>query len=215
MAQTFEIKDGKELNNLRDSKTEYLYQDSVCKARVYQLSDGRVMAYPAVGARGIITQNRHAMQELLKNGFPIESDDPNPFEADRKRLQFLDDHIGQYLNELSAKLNIPVHLNDDSPEYCQQITKAVKAYGLEKAYDEIFVQLGVFVGEKIRMKYGGKWHLITQYSYNPYYEPELLFDNKKTFSPWHHLVRLLIEKKQFNFQSYFKKAEMEVDRITH
>lgn len=207
MGQNFVIKDGSELNKLKSSQSGvFLFQDSVTKATIYQLADGSVIAYPAVGPKGIIAENEQVMIEILKNGFPIKEENPNPFQMDQDRIKHLKEHIGEYLAELSVKLKIKIDVTDTSETYYEQISKAINMIGTEKLYEELFVHIGVFVGEKIKMTKGGEWQLEKNYSYNPYYEPILVGSDKEVYRPWHKLSQIIFKKKKFDFAYYYSLA---------
>jgi hypothetical protein len=59
-----------------------------------------------------------------------------------------------------------------------------KYLGRFKTIGELYVVVGIFIGEQTRKKIGGNWMLIKRYGVNPYYEPEIEF-NERTSNIWY------------------------------
>lgn len=205
-SQTFEVKSGQDLNKLvKERNGIFLTQDTETRASAYIIDDGRIIVYPAVGSKGIIVKDEQTYYQIIAKGFPIDEERPNPFQSHQSRLNSLAADAIVFINELSEKLGLALEMENDDIEYFKAIDSAVKKYGYEQFYRDLFFHFGVFIGEKYRIKHREyKWTLEKRYSYNPYFEPILKFSDTETVSPWYKLAEMLLVRKKFDIQYYLQ-----------
>lgn len=199
----YEIKPVDELAEMRNKlNAQFVYQDEESLAHIYKLQDGRMILFPAIGKDGLIFENENKLKNALsKGGIPLNEETQNPFQINRERIKNFENNIDYFLKIMSDTLNINIDVNNDDALYYEEINKHIKSLGYEKAYNSLFIPIGVFVGEKIRKRTASEWGLKKEYGYNPYYIPELSTSDK-VYYPWYKLAHMLLERKKFDLENY-------------
>ena len=201
----YEVREALELLDLKRTDIPLQsFEDENSKAHIYILTSGRIILFPSVGNMGLLIADKITLDTILNSRIPIV-EKLNPFQLRQDDVISLPNRTAQLLNRLTGVLNIKIELNNDSEPYFKEIDKAVKKYGYQKFYDSLFIEFGIFVGEKIRTKYLLTWVLKKQYSVNPYYEPFLSYGDKE-ITPFYKLSHLLLERKGFSFKEYFERV---------
>jgi hypothetical protein len=184
----------------KDTATD-TFEDENTRAHIYQLSSGKFVLLPALGKKGLLIEDKETLDHILKTRIPIE-DDIGPFEKKQEEITALPGSAESLLKHLANELKIEVALDNDDAYY-KEIDSAIKRYGYQRFYDSLFVEFGVFVGEKLRIKYDLNWHLKKKYKINPFFEPYLTGNKQELISPFYKLSGMLLEKKKFHFKDYF------------
>ena len=97
------------------------------------------------------------------------------------------------IDQLSAKLGMPLKLEGLDDAYIKAFVNKVAKYGYEKAYDELFLAIEIYVGElAIRSRKLG-WEREKRYGINPYYSL-LLTDGRRHIWISRDVVKFLDEK---------------------
>lgn len=195
----YKIEEGLNLNKLvKQGNSEFIYQHPVNKASVYKINDGRYIAYPAVGSKGIIVSNLETMKKILDNRFPIENLN-NPFENNQDELTLVPKENDKYFRRLSEVLKIDSNELNLSTKSIEILNKAIKKYGLKNTYDSLFIPLGIYVGEILKSKKNGEWSFIQKYGYNPFKIP-VVITSEEEFDPWYKIAHSLIIRKRFDLK---------------
>ena len=209
MNQDYSIKTVKNLlNEIEERKGIYLYQDEFNRSMIYELPDKQIILLPTIGIKGIVFKNIELMKENTKFGVPLIEEHPNPFQKDIDKLsdlEKLEKHIPYYLQYLSEELNIELDIVNESPEYFSLLSNKINKYGCQKAYDNLFIPIGIFIGEKLRKRNMGTWILYKRYAYNPYFEPQIA-KGSNVSHPWYGLAKMLLNKRRINFCEYYEFA---------
>lgn len=201
----YEIKPASELLKIQESVgSEFIFQDNRTKAHIYQLNNGQFVLFPAVGSKGLLVKDKETLDLILKTRVPID-DTKNPFVQKQELLIDLPGSAEGAIKELSRKLDVEIDLTNLSFNE-DVINKAVRKYGVVKAYEDLSVELGILICERLR-KADSKliYKKKTRYGYNPYYEVELN-NGVQSISPWYYLNRALLEKRRFNFSEIYEKT---------
>lgn len=185
----------------KDTATD-TFEDDNTRAHIYVLSSGKFVLLPAVGKKGLLIENKETLDNILKSKIPLD-DDIGPFEKKQEDINTLPNSAENLLKHLENELKITINLANDDDAYYKQIDSAIKKYGYQRFYESLFVEFGVFVGEKLRSKYVLKWELKKKYKVNPYFEPYLTGNKQELISPFYKLSSMLLEKKKFNFKDYY------------
>jgi hypothetical protein len=204
----YQVMKGQELAAMLkpEAVTDYT-EDSATGARIYFLNTGKILLFPAEAKKGLLIEDKATLDSLLKTGIPIE-DELGPFGKTQAELANLEANIGTMLKRLEAELKVPVNINDTSEEYYKSLNKAIKQYGYENFYNNLFVEFGVFIGEKLRKDYMLEWGVEKRYKAKPYLEPVLLTKEKMSVTPFYKLADALLEKKKFNFSQFYENVDM-------
>lgn len=205
MDQGYEIRPAKELLDLiKNENGNFLYQNEDDMSKVFLINDQRIVWFPGIGRKGILFQNENVMKAVLENGVPIEEDSFNPFKANQEHLLHLNQHANYWLQVLSEKLGIDINVENDDIKYYKEISKNVNRFDPDKRYEELFIPLGIFVGEKMKLGTDAQWQLRKEYGYKPYHTPTLMESNDRELNPWYKLFDHLVDKKKFNFETFWK-----------
>ena len=188
----------------KDTATDS-FEDDNTRAHVYALSSGKFVLLPAVGKQGLLIENKETLDHILKSKIPLD-DDMSPFEKKQEDINALPKSAEPLLKHLANELKIEIILTNDDEAYFKQIDTAIKKYGYQRFCESLFVEFGVFVGEKLRAKYALTWNLKKKYKINPYFEPYLTGNKHEFISPFYKLSSMLLEKKKFNFKDYYENV---------
>ena len=205
----YEIKPVDDLIEIRNKQNaQFVYQDEESLAHIYKLQDGRMILLPAIGKDGLVFESERNLKEVLSHGnIPLKEDDPNPFQIDRERIKNFESNIDYFLKMMSDTLDININVSNDDTLYYKEISKRIRDFGYEKAYNTLFIPIGIFVGEKIKKKTLSQWGLKKEYGYNPYYIPELTTSDR-VYYPWYKLADMLLERKKFDLQTHITLASI-------
>jgi hypothetical protein len=121
----------------------------------YEFDDGSLLLVmkQLTGRRATLYYDKDA---YVKNMIKIREWNTNtPLGKQQDIIQNLSQNIQPLLNELYLKLKLEAAKTTDVD--LNEIDKAIKKYGYEKAYEDLFLNLIVFCGEYLKVRLGGGW----------------------------------------------------------
>jgi hypothetical protein len=211
MGQDYKIMSDIELLSMIDDMNEqFEYYDKETMAKIFRANNKGFILLPAVGKKGLFANEQSVLDSILKSGvIPIEEENLNLFQKEKRRLEKINDNVDYYLADLNNKLQttITTDAEIDASLY-KIINKKIKSIQPEEAYQSYFIPLGIVVGEIIRREVNGEWKLDKEYGYNPYYVPYVTLGNNKNYLPWYKLADMLLNKR-FDIKRYIESVSME------
>lgn len=122
----------------------------------YELDNGGLLfvVKQLVGRSATLYEDKVA---YIKNKAKLnEWNSRTPLDKHQEKIMNLSKHIQPLLNELYAALK----MDSDTPVKdvdLGKLDKAIKKYGYDRAYEDLFLHLIVFGGEYIKSQKGGRW----------------------------------------------------------
>ncbi|WP_179091418.1 hypothetical protein, partial [[Flexibacter] sp. ATCC 35208] len=98
-------------------------------------------------------------------------------------------------------LDLEIDVNKDDASYYKEISKRVNKIDPDDRNTDLFIPLGIFIGEKIKRGTSAHWQVEKKYGYRPYFMPILIDASEKKYHPWYKLYEHL-SKKKFDFDKY-------------
>jgi hypothetical protein len=114
---------------------------------VYDLDNGMVLFTSTFERYALL----RPQQEVYR---PMPAD---PLEKDQKLLKHFESGKAVLLERLSSELGVVIDVTKYEQPYLDSLSKRIKKYGYEKAYENLYVPLIIFVGEQIIHQLGGSW----------------------------------------------------------
>ncbi|OMP74552.1 hypothetical protein, partial [[Flexibacter] sp. ATCC 35208] len=98
-------------------------------------------------------------------------------------------------------LDLEIDVQKDDTAYYNAISKKVNKIDPQQRYMDLFIPLGIFIGEKMRRSKSAHWQVEKKYGYRPYFMPILMDGNDNRYLPWYRLDQHL-SKKKFDLDTY-------------
>lgn len=173
-------------------------------ALVNHLINGWITVTPAGrGQQGILFYEDEAFQEMIKKQeFPVDGDG-SIFELEKGRVIEIEKNVNYYISLLSEKLDIKLNVLADY-QHIEDLSRKIVSYGVKKVEEELFLPLGIFIGEFIRIKIDGKWVLNKEPTMNPYYIPNIINKNNSSYLLWKRLDE--------HFSYYYQGSEFDLKK---
>lgn len=186
---------------------EALKRDPVTQAKMYEGTNGKYYLIPAVGGRGIESNDKQALDSILESGhIPIEEDWPNMFVDNKMAVQNISDSARHVIAEYCKKFGLSIDIEDRSFDF-GQLDSLINKTKKEERLSKFAFFVGLVIGEKIRFERHAVWKLEKRYGYNPFFEPKLFEpESKSTYNPWYWIVRSLDSGRKFHFASEYERV---------
>lgn len=157
------------------------YQLNTNYGFIYPLKDGKRIFIPHDRrSDGILFKDENILKNILSEDvFPIENPNRNFLESEKDRILDLPNNVDYFLDFLKKVLKLEFkEIDQNGLKICLSKVVGRKLKGVTTATEEI--ALIILAGEFIISQYGGEWFLQKRYGlYNPYYEPNILTNEKK------------------------------------
>lgn len=166
---------------------KFLSQSEHDYSTQYLLNNNQVVLFPAISDKGLWFEHASDVGEVLKAYGRIPIDEPlNPFIKLAHEIKMLPDNLTYFIDAFFQFLGMEsIDKNFDRNELLEiskKLSKLLKKKDLGhfKTIGELYIVVGIFIGEQTRKKIGGDWVLMKRYGINPYYEPEIEFNERKS-----------------------------------
>jgi hypothetical protein len=186
----YQIEEQEYLNQLiKAQKGEFIEQSKIDKSIKFKLNNSKIIIFPCKGNKGIIFSSEAAMNNTysLYNGWPIE-DNLNPFVNEKNSILLIPQNGSKFfIEKLNKELDFELLISDNK-EYLYGVSKLIRKliqkYKNDRAYNELYLPIGIYCCNIIFTLYKSEWFLNKEYGINPYYEPCIKLENGRIFSPW-------------------------------
>lgn len=159
---------------------------------VYYLKSGEVVLIPSGPktdtSKGILFSEKKYFDECVKNdSFPIENERKGMEQRYQDDIKTINTQTDKMFYELSSKLSPKEVLDVNNISSLSKLLELTKKKWKKLTTREQFYAT-LLLGEYVRRTYKGRWLLIKKYgTFNPYYEPTILYPDNSIFELGNYL----------------------------
>lgn len=189
------------LELIKKYKGKFLSQSEHDYSTQYLLNNNQVVLCPAVSAQVLLFENASDVDEVIKAYGRIPIDEPpNPFIELANEIKMLPGNLTYFIDAFFQFMGMDIVDKDfdqnELLEISKRLSKLLKKKDLRhfKTIGELYIVVGIFIGEQTRKKIAGNWVLMKRYGITPYYQPEIEF-NERTSQIWYSFTEEFMKKK--------------------
>ncbi|MDE1192511.1 MAG: hypothetical protein PW786_10275 [Arachidicoccus sp.] len=169
----------------KNDKTRFDFYLSTNLCFVYCLKSGEVVLLPnerADTSKGILFSEKKYFDECVENdSFPIENEGKGMQQRYQDEIKTINTQTDKMFYELSSKLSPKEILDVNNISSLSKLLDLTKKKWKKLTTQEQFYAT-LLLGEYVRRTYKGRWLLIKKYgTFNPYYEPTILYPDSSIF----------------------------------
>ncbi len=164
-------------------KLQIKYQVPENYAIVYETMEQQILLFPAKGSKVVLFNDERVMNEVIyQTGIPIESD--HFFVRHKTFILSWEVNSHQALSSLSTKIQFdlsqPLRF-EDIDLLSTKLTLLLKGMDKEAIFETYYLSFAAVLGKVIidNVEHA-EWKLFQYYDINPYFEPDVVINGKKT-----------------------------------
>ncbi|WCM40983.1 hypothetical protein MG290_08405 [Flavobacterium sp. CBA20B-1] len=180
---SYQVISREKINNILREKhslvtSTYINNYNSCFVTIFK--DGTALMAPPIlgGDEGIFFLDVKSMEEMIASKkYPVKGIGTF-WEKEKGNIEKINSNIHLYRDRLSEVLNTEL-VFDNNSEYLCKVSKLInERLNKRKNNNNVKEYVSIYIAELIRQKYNGKWGLFIEYTFNNYYIPYIISEDK-------------------------------------